>query len=172
MAGQDLDAKGRRPPGEIGRRNLPRLGIALPCPKNLSHQHLVGILQARGQFVKQPAGSRRLMRLEYTPYPRVGEHLANGRQGGCYFGGVMGVIVEQRRPPPRSQQFQPPVQARKTAQPRRDLIPRHAVFIGQRGGGQGIQHIVFPGHRQPHLAQRSAKTSNLEHNMWHSRPRL
>jgi hypothetical protein len=40
------------PPGEIGRRDLPRPGTPLARAKDLGHQYPVGILQAGGQFVQ------------------------------------------------------------------------------------------------------------------------
>jgi len=54
---QYLDTARSGPCGKVGRRHLARPRFPLSRSEDLGNQHLVGILQAFGQFVEELFGS-------------------------------------------------------------------------------------------------------------------
>ena len=153
--GEDLVAAGPGLPAKSAAVDLPGSRVRLPGPVHLGDYHLVGILQS--WLPVRPAGGRcgRLGAAE-TRTTAAGAGTSGGSSAGrrppLWGGGRSRRSASRRRqvPTTSSRRRRPANRAR----PSSDLVRIDvASFVGQRGGRQGIEHVVLARHLQRHVAE-------------------
>jgi len=144
-----LGARGLDLANDFRRGDVP--GHRAPGIEDVQHPEPVLGPQAGGESLDelpaQEAQGAVTMGLEHRQHPAT--PVPGRAQGGGYLGGVVAEIVHHLHAPGRAHALEAARHAQESRQGRGHGLQRHTQTAAARHGGQGVLHVVDPGHGKP-----------------------